>query len=224
MHAVHARHTAYRSVRTSHGYRPLINIAKQQNKGVDLTGLIQQNLGRFGKLTALAQMTWQLKDKFALFADTEVNNNGEIGDPRWIGDFNFTWQPRGGDWTIFYGLDVIGSADNKQDFKDANGGSLCILQNLNPGPGEVLHIRPDYCVDVSVPATFYHAASVTKEFPRHKLELTLGVSNLFDTHPPRTSTMRRCRHSGSARGVRRNVAVRPRRAEGVLQHQQEILS
>jgi iron complex outermembrane receptor protein len=158
-----------------------INIAKQQNQGIDVTGLVQQGLGRFGNLTFLAQMTWQLKDKFALFADTEVDNNGEIGDPKWVGDFNLTWRPLNGGWSVFWGTDVIGKADNKQDYMDANGGSLCILQPRT--------VRHDFCVDVSVPTTFYHAASVTKEFPRNKLEFTLGVSNIFDTRPPRTSTI-----------------------------------
>jgi iron complex outermembrane receptor protein len=155
-----------------------INIAKQQNKGIDVTGLIQHNLGRWGSVNFLAQMTWQLKDTFALFAETEVDNNGEIGDPKWVGDFNLTWRAPS-DWTVFWGMDVIGKADNNQDFMDAHGGDLCVESA----------VRGDYCVDVSVPTTFYHAASITKEFKRNKLEFTLGVSNIFDTKPPRTSTI-----------------------------------
>jgi iron complex outermembrane receptor protein len=155
-----------------------INIARQRNKGIDVTGLVQHSLGRWGNLTFLANMTWQLKDEVGLFEDTVVDNNGEIGDPKFVGDFNLTWRmPRGG-WTLFYGVDVIGRSDNEQDFRDAHGGDLCVDSA----------IRGHYCVDVSTPTTFYHSASVTKEIGK-KFEMTLGMSNIFNTKPPRTSTI-----------------------------------
>ena len=155
-----------------------INIARQRNTGIDVTGLVQHNLGSWGNLTFLANMTWQLKDEVGLFEDTVVDNNGEIGDPKFVGDFNLTWRiPRGG-WTLFWGVDVIGKSDNEQDFRDAHGGDLCVDSA----------IRGHYCVDVSTPTTFYHSASVTKEIGK-KFELTLGMSNIFNTKPPRTSTI-----------------------------------
>jgi iron complex outermembrane receptor protein len=43
-------------------------------------------------------------------------------------------------------------------------------------------------VDVKTPATFYHAVSVSKEV-KDNYEFTLGVSNLFNTRPPRVSTI-----------------------------------
>ncbi|MDQ3478143.1 MAG: TonB-dependent receptor, partial [Pseudomonadota bacterium] len=159
-----------------------VNIAQQQNRGVDLTGLVQQNIGRFGSINFLSQVTWQLKDTFALFAGTETDNNGEIGDPRWVGDFNLTWRAPGG-WNLFWGMDVIGKSSNRRDFARANRddtpGRTCISSE----------IRGEYCVDVSTPMTAYHSVSVTKELPVLKLEATLGIANLFDTTPPRTSTI-----------------------------------
>lgn len=160
-----------------------VNIARQRNRGVDLTSLIQQNLGGWGSVNLLSQMTWQLEDTFALFAETEEDNNGEIGDPRWVGDFNLTWRAPGG-WNVFWGMDVIGKASNKKDFarahRDDVPGRNCIESTT----------RGVYCVDVSVPATFYHSASVTKEFAAPlNLEATLGIANLLDTKPPRVSTI-----------------------------------
>jgi len=67
-------------------------------------------------------------------------------------------------------------------YKDRNGGSLC--NDASPSP-----IWGVYCVRLKVPAVFYHAASVTKEFPKQGLQLTFGVRNIFDTRPPRVSTI-----------------------------------
>jgi iron complex outermembrane recepter protein len=158
-----------------------INIADQRNKGVDFTALIQQNLGRWGSLTILGNATYQLKDSIVLLPGSPpVSNNGDIGDPKFVGDFNFTWKPHGG-WTVFWGAELYGRASNEGKFKDRHGGSLC----------QTSPIWGDYCVVVKVPATWYHAVSVTKEFgsAAHRLELTLGVRNLFDTRPPRVSTI-----------------------------------
>jgi iron complex outermembrane recepter protein len=154
-----------------------INIASQRNKGIDVTGLVQQNLGRWGSVNFLASMTWQLKDKVGLFEDTVTDNNGEIGDPKWVGDFNLTWRAPAG-WSLFWGVDVIGGASNEDDFRDAHGGDICVDSV----------IRGHYCVDVKTPATFYHAVSVSKEV-KDNYEFTLGVSNLLNTKPPRVSTI-----------------------------------
>jgi iron complex outermembrane recepter protein len=157
-----------------------INIARQVNRGVDFTALIQHDLGRAGSLTLLGNATYQLKDTFALFANTQQSNNGDIGDPKFVGNFNATWNVPGG-WSLFWGTEVYGKASNEQKFKDRHGGSLC--QNSV--------IWGNYCVVVSVPTTFYHAASVTKQLgsPGDRLELTLGMRNIFNTRPPQVSTI-----------------------------------
>jgi len=158
-----------------------INIASQVNKGVDFTALIQQGLGRWGSLSILGNATYQLKDRQILLPNSPaVDNNGDIGDPKFVADINATWKPHGG-WTFFWGTEIYGKASNEGKFKDRHGGSLC----------QVSAIWGNYCVKVSVPTTFYHAASVTKEFgdAKHKLEVTLGMRNIFDTKPPRVSTI-----------------------------------
>jgi iron complex outermembrane receptor protein len=162
-------------------YDQYINIASQVSKGVDFTALIQQGLGRFGSLTLLGNATVQLKDQSVLLKTSPlIDNNGDIGDPKFVADLNATWRPGGG-WTLFWGTEIYGKASNERKFRDAHGGDLC-NQSV---------IYGEYCVDVKVPTTFYHSASVTKEFgsANNKFEFTLGIRNMFDTRPPRVSTI-----------------------------------
>lgn len=160
-----------------------INIASQRNEGIDVTGLIQQRLGRWGSLNFLAQMTWQLTDTFALFVDTETDNNGLIGDPKWVGDFNLTWNAPDG-WSLFWGMDVFGKASSLQRVVDRNpppaGLPAGCLRTVTRG---------EFCIKMDVPATFYHHVSVTKELPQLGLEATFGVANLLDTKPPRVTAI-----------------------------------
>lgn len=154
-----------------------ININQQRNKGIDVTARFIQDLGELGTISLLAQMTWQLKDKLKLFEGTEVQLNGTVGDPRWVGDFNITWEKGG--TSIFYGLDVVGAADNRENLVDEQG-ALCRTSVFRPGGS--------FCPDVSVPAVFYHSTSITQEVG-DKFSITLGVSNLLDRKPPRVSTV-----------------------------------
>lgn len=155
-----------------------INIASQRNKGLDFTFLASQNIGHLGNLRLLANVTYQLKDTFALFVGTGQSNNGDIGDPKFVGDVNLTWSAPGG-WTAFWGTDIIGKSSNNRKFKEANGGSLC--PQTSP-------IYGNYCVFLNTPTMFYHSASLTKEIGK-KFEITLGVHNVFDTKPPRVTTI-----------------------------------
>lgn len=150
-----------------------LNISTQRNTGVDVTANISHDLGRLGSLSLLAQMTWQTKDTVTLFPGTTISDNGEDGEPKWVGDFRVVWTTND-KWSFFYGLDVIGATSDEADYIDANG-SLC---DSSVAYG-------DYCVDVTAPARFYHSASITKELD--KFQITLGVSNIFDTKPPRVS-------------------------------------
>jgi iron complex outermembrane receptor protein len=154
-----------------------ININSQQNRGIDVTGQVVQNLGNFGRLSLLAQMTWQLEDTLELFEGTEVELNGTVGDPKWVGNFHLSWTK--GPWTAIYGLDVIGSADNRRELIEDQG-APCRTSVFRPG-GE-------FCPDVSVPAVAYHAISLTRDIG-DKYRFTLGVANLLDTKPPRVSTV-----------------------------------
>jgi iron complex outermembrane receptor protein len=179
---------------------PYINISEQRNRGIDVTGRITHDLGGWGKLSFLAQMTWQLEDTQDVFGagTSDVELNGEVGDPRWVGDFNLSWEK--GPWTVIYGLDVIGSADNKEDYIASQGsalnvpGTLCRTSQFYPGPYGMFTdeevaagARVPICPDVSVGAVAYHSLSVTRRI-QDKFEFTLGMANIFDRKPPRVTS------------------------------------
>jgi len=131
-------------------------------------------------LSFLANATYQLKDDITLFGGTIDNLNGEIGDPKLAGDLNTTLVR--GPTTLFWGVDFIGKSSNKKQFIQDNG-ALC---NFNQ---DTIDIFGDYCYKVNTARRFYHSISITQKFGSdERLELTAGVSNLFDTRPPRIST------------------------------------
>lgn len=152
-----------------------INVNRQLNEGIDVTGNVSQDLGNLGKLDFTAEMTWQLVDKRALFSGTEQDLNGRVGDPRWTGSFNLLWKK--GSWSAYYGLNVIGGSSDLAKYL-LDGGSLCYTTSAIFTSG--------YCESLSVPAVFYHSASLTKKLKG--VEVTIGVTNLFNTKPPRVST------------------------------------
>lgn len=157
-------------------FASFINISEQHNEGIDLTVNLQQDMGSWGKLTLTSQMTWQMTDRIAVLPGVFTDNNGEAGDPVWTGDFNAMWQIPG-DWMLFYGLDVVGKTNDDEDYKRlVTNRSLCQT-------GSVLY--GDYCVELTGEAKFYHSLSLTKTL--NKFKITAGVSNLFDTKPPRTT-------------------------------------
>jgi iron complex outermembrane receptor protein len=170
---------------------PYLNVSSQRNRGIDVSARINHDFGRFGEISLLGQMTWQLEDKLDLFGNegSIVELNGEVGEPKWVGDFNLTWE--NGPWTLVYGLDVVGSADNRGDLREEQGDILdengCRTSIFRPG-APAGQPRVPFCPDVSVPAVAYHAMSVTREIGE-KFEFTLGVANIFDKKPPRVSTV-----------------------------------
>jgi iron complex outermembrane receptor protein len=152
-----------------------ININSQVNRGIDLTARLGHDLpDDWGSLTLLAQMTWQLEDTVALFAGQEQSVNGEDGEPKWVGDFNLSWDGPDG-WSALWGMDVIGQTSDQADFLEANGAS-CVFSATR---------ERTYCPDLTAPMTFYHSISATKEI--EDWTITLGIANLTDQAPPRMS-------------------------------------
>jgi iron complex outermembrane recepter protein len=170
-----------------------INVSSQRNRGLDLSVRAGQDLGSLGKLTLTADMTWQLKDDSQLLPTSlALNENGFVGSPKWVGDFRANWSHPSG-FSLFYGMNVIGAADSRELFDrgrpTANG---CLRSFNNQGTASTaddLPIYGVYCPDLDVPATFYHNISVTQEIADGRFTITAGVSNLFDTRPPRVSVL-----------------------------------
>ncbi|WEK48095.1 MAG: TonB-dependent receptor [Candidatus Andeanibacterium colombiense] len=158
-------------------FQKFINVDEQVNRGLDFTFRVRQDMGRAGRITLLAQATLQTKDT-ALSLGTFEDYNGEVGDPKFTADVNLTWDVD--DWSFYYGVDMIGKSSSVRDYIE-DFGALCGVnaesQNVYGG---------SYCVRPYTPAVFYHSMSITKEF-QDRFELTLGVSNLFNTRPPQIS-------------------------------------
>jgi iron complex outermembrane receptor protein len=172
----------------NHVFDQYINIASQHNTGFDFSTLITHNLGKLGQLTFRGNATYQLVDKITLLPSSPVKgNNGDIGDPALVADLNLTWRSRNG-WSVFWGSEMVGKSTNSRKYMERHDNSLC--RPFDPNDLTTV-IWGSFCVNLTVPAVWYHAASVTKEFgsPNHKLEVTLGVRNIFNTKPPRVSTI-----------------------------------
>jgi iron complex outermembrane receptor protein len=162
---------------------PFLNIDRQHNKSLDFTTRFRQDLGSWGTLSLLGQLTYQLKDEFTLFQGFEDEFNGEAGDPKWIGDLNITWNKA--PFTITYGLQVIAKTNNFEDLED-QGLPLdgdCVASNaafaLRGGP---------YCPIYELPRVAYHSLSAELEVSKD-FNFLLGISNLFDKKPPLVSTV-----------------------------------
>jgi iron complex outermembrane receptor protein len=154
-----------------------INVSEQRNRGIDAAFNVRHNLGGLGSLNILANATWQIEDSLELFPGNFRSLNGRVGDPKFIGDLNVTWQTRNG-WSLFYGMDIIGGSKNSlKDYIEANGAQCVTFQ-----------VRGNYCVDLKTPRVFYHSASITKEIGK-KFDITLGLTNILDTRPPRISVL-----------------------------------
>ena len=156
-----------------------VNISTQRNTGVDVAVDIRHDFGKLGTFSARADMTWQIKDNVRLLPTSPlVSTNGEAGSPKWVGDFRFIWDAPSGGTSLFYGVNVIGGTSDVGDFLRRNGNNPCI-NSLTRGL---------YCPKLTTPATFYHNISLTQEI-NDRFDITLGVSNLFNTRPPRVSVL-----------------------------------
>lgn len=168
-----------------------INVSSQRNRGIDLSFRAGHDLGSLGEISFTADMTWQLKDDSRLLPTSPlVSDNGEAGSPKWVGDFRANWAHPSG-FSLFYGVNVIGATSDQEDFEDRQGGP-CIRSFNNQGtadPSDDLPIYGVYCPDLTAPAKFYHNTSVTKEIADGRFTITAGISNLFDTRPPRVSVL-----------------------------------
>ncbi|MBN9787846.1 TonB-dependent receptor [Pseudonocardia sp. TMWB2A] len=150
-----------------------ININHQRSKGIDVTGNVRQDLGKLGNLNFTAQMNWQIMDETALFEGTVIDDTGEHGEPRWVGDFSLSYEPSER-FMLYYGLQVIGATADDADYIGSNE-DMC----------RTTIARGTYCAVTATKAKFYHSLSGTVKLD--KFDFTLGVSNLFNSKPPRVT-------------------------------------
>lgn len=166
-------------------YDQYINISSQRNKGIDLSAKIRHDFGNAGYLSLTADMTWQTKDNYQLLpTSVPESTNGEAGSPKWVGDFRANWVHPSG-FSAFWGVNVLGGTSNVADFVE-DFGDTCI-DSYNSATGAPIY--GTYCPDLTVPTMFYHNVSVSQEIEDGKFTITAGVNNLFNTRPPRVSTL-----------------------------------
>ena len=175
---------------------PYLNINQQLSKSVDFTLRYRQDLGRWGSLSLLGQMTYQFKDKFTLFQQATTTNNGRAGDPKWVADFNLSWNKA--PFTFTYGLNVIAGTNDFRNLQDVGGSNLTLNNCLATDSAFALRNGP-YCPIYKLPRVAYHSLSAEVQVTRD-FSFLFGVSNLFDKKPPRfrrsgrrSAPSRRCR-------------------------------
>lgn len=159
-----------------------ININRQRNEGIDVTVDLKHDFESLGSLQLIAQMNWQFRDEIELFDGNTTDDNGEVGEPKWVGDFALVWRSPDDTLRLTYGLDVIGESDNIQDYLDINGDLCRLFRGYNVVGG----VNQPVCVDVTAEMKTYHSLSVQKEF-EEGFTLTAGMANVFDTKPPRVT-------------------------------------
>lgn len=148
-----------------------INIARQQNRGFDVS-LLWRTERPWGTLTIETQHTRQNEDVRALFAETAEDLNGVVGDPRWVGRLNVTYDR--GPWSYFWGANIVGNASNYAHY----GGNTMTYR------GETVRVVLD------TDRVIYHALSASRTFKRDLL-VRFGVANVLDEEPPQVTTLTR---------------------------------
>jgi iron complex outermembrane receptor protein len=146
-----------------------INIASQKNRGFDVAALWRTTLP-WGELAVETQHTFQEEDVLAFFASTPEDLNGLLGDPKWVGRLNLTFER--GPWSYFWGVQFIGDSSSRDRYNEITGTNTGTYRGV------------EYDVILETDMVHYHTASVTREFEDIGLTLLLGVSNVFDEEPP----------------------------------------
>jgi iron complex outermembrane receptor protein len=148
-----------------------LNIAEQTNRGIDYAIRYDTELGSIGSLGVDLRATRQLEDTRALFAETAEDLNGAIGDPEWVGKYNFTYY--NGPLAINYGGNYIGSSDSTR---------------LLPGDGTIEYFGETYDAVMYTDSVIYHNISASYEFGDTGITALIGVANLTDEKPPQVTT------------------------------------
>lgn len=147
-----------------------INVADQTNSGLDVAAEYSRDFS-FGSLTLTTQHTFQFEDELTLFENSEpIDTNTEAGNPEWVGEISATLDR--GPWSYFWGVDFIGSTSNVESYGGTTG----------------TYFGTPVFFKLETEATTYHNMSISRELP-HGVDVRVGVSNIFDEHPPAVTTL-----------------------------------
>ncbi len=146
-----------------------VNVASQKNEGFDVTVRYNHETP-WGDLTIDAQATHQLESFTQLDALGDIEDlNGEYGEPETTGYINFTLDTNT-NWDFFWGIDYIGETDQVER------NTIDLAQTLYGVPVTYKWFTEE---------TIYHTLST--EYTRDDWTFRIGVSNVFDEHPPAVS-------------------------------------
>jgi iron complex outermembrane receptor protein len=141
-----------------------INVARQTNKGYDLTLRYDVDVGP-GSLNLYTQFTRQTEDIQALFEETADDFNGRVGEPEWVGETNLTYFLD--KWSFYWGMRWVGDTNSEEEF----GGST---RSIYDETFDAIRYTDD---------VFYHSFSATYDMD-NGVRILVGVTNAFDENPP----------------------------------------
>ncbi|WP_449252719.1 TonB-dependent receptor plug domain-containing protein [Brevundimonas naejangsanensis] len=161
-----------------------INVAEQNYRGLDLAVRWSGEIG-LGRLTVSSQNSYKLEDSETVMTETTsyLGNSFNYNGPRYSGNVNVSLDR--GNFTWFYGVDMIGAASdrNKNDGMDVFANSK--YADLPNGIGSADCSGPDnYCVRYKLTTNFYQIHSASLRYRGEGWNMTVGVQNLWDQHPP----------------------------------------
>jgi iron complex outermembrane receptor protein len=153
-----------------------VNVAAQTNRGIDLTVRYNHEFS-FGDLSLDGQFTWQLEDRTTLLGTAAPeDSNGETTEPDFTGQFNIRFDR--GDWTAFWGIDMIGKASDTEEY----GGDVFNSSRYSSVVGVPVPVYYKQYTEF----TAYHDFSL-----RYRMDdwtFQAGVQNVFDERPPAQSS------------------------------------
>ena len=147
-----------------------INVGKTDNRNVGLEIDYGKKFSS-GRFRIRSNSSWQLKNAQTL-GDVTTDNTGSVGSPVFTNQTNLDFVTR--DWTYHWDFELTGKAS---DLRFYNGSALQPPSTNYPN---------GYRIDAVTPFYQIHNASITRTFD--KLQITVGIRNVFDVKAPTLST------------------------------------
>lgn len=151
-----------------------LNIAAQTSRGIDFEAHYGTEIP-WGDLDITLRASRQLEKGEQLLPGSPFDDyNGESGEPEWVGNLNTAF--KAGPLSVNWGLRYVDATSNLDRFTQRN-----------PNKPYLFLGEPVVYV-LSTPPKFYHSLSVGYDFEELGVSARLGVRNLFDEVPPKTSS------------------------------------
>lgn len=149
------------------------NISGQKTEGIDFTLRFEQDFA-VGDFLVDWRNTWTTTDEIQTFTGGDTTDfNGVIGEPSYVSQLDFRFYK--GPWTFFYGMDYIWeTSDNK----------LCV-QDIGLSCDDTWDVFFGLVGVTRTDDYLLHDASIRYE--KDMWALQVGLQNIFDEDPPRTS-------------------------------------